>query len=94
MLRIFHRDATPESSGGVARVRLAGQVRAQWVHELRRLCDQLLDAGRALEIDMSDVSFVDTDGARLLHELSGRGARLVNCALFVSEQLKTVEQDA
>lgn len=94
MLRIFHRDASPEPGCEAVRVRLAGQVRAQWVHELRRLCDQILQAGRSLEIEMSDVSFVDDDGARLLHELTGRGATLANCALFVAEQLKTVEQDA
>jgi len=94
MLRILHRDASPESESEVVRVHLAGQVRAPWVHELRHLCDPLLDAGRALEIDMSDVSFVDTDGARLLRELTERGAALANCALFVAEQLRTVEQDA
>jgi hypothetical protein len=94
MLRIFHREASPKPGCEAVRVRLVGQVRAQWVHELGRLCDQILQAGGSLEIEMSDVSFVDDAGAHLLHELTGRGATLANCALFVAEQLKTVEQDA
>jgi hypothetical protein len=46
-----------------------------------------------VEIEMTDVSFVDDAGIRLIRGLSGDRVSLVNCALFVAEQLKAVEQD-
>jgi ABC-type transporter Mla MlaB component len=76
-----------------ARLQLVGQVSGSWVTELRRVCDELLAAHGHLEIDMTEVSFVDADGLRLFDELTNRIV-LVNCALFVAAQLKTLEQDA
>jgi len=76
------------------RVRLTGQIRGMWVDELRRFCNELLGSGLPLELEMTDVSFVDADGVRLLHELAPRHVALRNCALFVAEQLRSLEQDA
>jgi hypothetical protein len=93
MLGIFAGDVEQAGERGTVRVRLAGQVRGQWVEELRRLCAGLLASGCNLEIEMTDVSFVDQHGCRLLRELEGDRVSLVNCALFVSEQLRAGEQD-
>lgn len=92
MLRIFTVDR-PTRTPGVARIRLVGRVSGLWVAELRRLSANLLGGGDRLEIDMADVSFVDADGLRLFEELTGPRVVLVGCALFVAEQLKTLQQD-
>jgi hypothetical protein len=73
--------------------RLVGRVSGRWVDELRRVCMDALDAGLMVDVDMTDVSFVDGEGLRLFREFRGRRVRLINCALFVAEQLKTLEQD-
>jgi hypothetical protein len=92
MLGIFASDVSDAGEDAV-RVRLAGQLRGEWVGELQRLCAQLLQSGRRVEIEMTDVSFVDDAGIRLIRGLSGDRVSLVNCALFVAEQLRAVEQD-
>ena len=93
MLRVVRIDAREAGQSDLVRVDLAGQVRGRWVGELRRVCIELLDAGHPVEIEMAEVSFVDDEGLDLFHELTRRGVALVNCALFVAEQLKSVEQD-
>ena len=93
MLRVVRIDARQAGQGDLVRVDLAGQVRGRWVGELRRVCTGLLDTGHALEIEMTEVSFVDDEGLDLFQELTRRGVALVNCALFVAEQLKSIEQD-
>jgi hypothetical protein len=42
---------------------------------------------------MAEVSFVDGEGLALFQELVGARVALVDCALFVAEQLKTLELD-
>jgi hypothetical protein len=93
MLRVVRIEAGQAGHGDRVRVDVAGQVRGRWVGELRRVCTDLLDAGHPVEIEMTEVSFVDDDGLDLFQELTRRGVALVNCALFVAEQLKSVEQD-
>lgn len=92
MLRIL-RGNGPTPNDATVRVRLVGQVRGQWVEELRRLCEELLETGVDLEIEMAEVSFVDPAGLRLFQSLTAQRVALVNCALFVAEQLKSLEQD-
>jgi hypothetical protein len=91
MLRIQQEHSNGVMSGGI-RLHLVGQLRGQWVEELRRLCASL-PTGTQIELDMVELSFVDAEGIRLLRSLSKGGATLVNCALFVAEQLRTLEQD-
>lgn len=74
-----------------ATVRLEGEVIGPWVEEVRRPCDRALARGAALTLDLTDVSFVDRDGAGLLRSLGGRGAVLLNGSFFVDEQLKAEE---
>ena len=78
-------------AGNAATVRLEGKVIGPWVEEVRRACDRALARGAALTLDLTDVSFVDRDGAGLLRSLGRRGAMLLNGSVFVDEQLKTGE---
>jgi ABC-type transporter Mla MlaB component len=69
-------------------LRLEGQVRGPWVEELCRACDQLLARESALFLDLSDVSFIDTDGVALCRRLRERNVEILHCSPFVAEQLK------
>jgi anti-anti-sigma factor len=87
MLRILPAE-TEGLPSDVGTLRLVGQISGEWVAEVRRVCTELLTRHAHVCIDMTEVSFVDADGLRLLRELAGR-VSLVHCALFVAEQLKT-----
>ena len=89
MVRIFQ---ATDADGSVV-LRLEGRVRGPWVDELRRLSSQILQTpANRLVLDLAEVSFVDTDGLELLRELSSRTVRLRNCSLFVTQQLKALEE--
>ncbi len=77
-----------EPANGDPTLRLEGRVIGPWVAELRRMCEPLLAAGAKLTLDLSDVSFVDRDGVELFESLRKRQVVLLNCSLFVAEQLK------
>ena len=75
-------------------LRLEGDVRGQWVDELRRACDEAVRrrhrATRQLILDLRDVLFIDARGIVLFQELKARSAQFTNCSPFVAEQLKEV----
>lgn len=85
MLRISLLEALDQ----VVTIRLEGQVRGPWVDELRRSCEQWLAKGTDLRLDLSDVSFIDTDGVALCHHLRDRKVGILHCSPFVAEQLKS-----
>jgi hypothetical protein len=74
-------------------LRLEGDVRGEWVDELRRACDTPFangHPGRQLVLDLGDVLFIDPRGVLLFQELHARAAEFINCSAFVAEQLKEV----
>jgi anti-anti-sigma factor len=88
-MRIFQSN---DVDGSVV-LRLEGKMRGQWVDELRHLSSEILQTpANRLVLDLTEVTFIDTDGLALLHELSSRHVRLNNCSLFVTHQLKAIEQ--
>jgi anti-anti-sigma factor len=88
VLRIFQATTV---DGSVV-LRLEGKVRGPWVDELRELASEILGKpATRLVLDLSEVSFIDTDGLRLLRELSSRHVSLNNCSLLVAQQLKSLE---
>jgi hypothetical protein len=93
VLRIFPIGLVDHDGSTATGLRLVGRVSGRWVDELRQVCTDALDAGLMVDVDMTDVSFVDGEGLRLFREFKGRRLRLINCALFVAEQLKALEQD-
>ena len=68
-------------------LKLEGCVVGPWVGELRLICESLLSNGRALKLDLSDVSYADGEGVELLANLKSRGVMLANGSPFVAEQL-------
>jgi len=70
-------------------LRLEGRVAGPWVAELRTACERVLGEGRALELNLAEVSFLEPAGVALLANVRKRGVRLLACSPFVAEQLKT-----
>jgi anti-anti-sigma regulatory factor len=88
VLRIFQSTAID----GTVVLKLEGQVREQWVIELRRLSSELLlKSGTRLVLDLALVSFIDADGLELFRELSSQRVDVTNCSLFAAQQLKAIE---
>jgi ABC-type transporter Mla MlaB component len=71
-----------------ATLRLEGQVRGPWVEALRKSCEQILATGKAVILDLAEVSFIDMDGVALCRCLRDREVAFVHCSPFVAEQLK------
>ena len=70
-------------------LKLEGRVVGPWVGELRQVCETLLTEGRALKLDLADVTFADADGVAVLSGFKTRGVTLKNCSPFVEEQLRS-----
>ena len=77
-------------AGRSVTLKLEGRLAAEWVGELRRVCEKLIGEGRTIKLNRAEVSFVDPDGVKFLAELVSHGIKLVDCSLFVGEQLKPV----
>jgi ABC-type transporter Mla MlaB component len=71
-----------------ATLKLEGRVIGPWVDELRDICDKLLAEGRAVRLDLTDVSYVDADGVAALTSFKSRGVKLRNSSSFVEQQIK------
>jgi len=70
-------------------LKLEGRVVGPLVGELRQVGETLLAEGRALKLDLADVTFVDSDGVAVLTGFKTRGVTLKDCSPFVDEQLKS-----
>jgi ABC-type transporter Mla MlaB component len=70
-------------------LKLEGRVVGPWVSELRQVCETLLTEGRALKLDLTDVTFADASGLAALSSFKSRGVIFTNCSPFVEEQLKS-----
>ena len=69
-------------------LKLEGRLVGPWVGETRALCEALLAENRLVELNLAEVLFVDQEGVALLQELKLRGIALLDCSLYVNEQLK------
>lgn len=72
-------------------LQLEGRMVGPWVGEARETCERLLNEGSKVKLNLTEVSFADADGVKLLADLVSRGVKLAGCSLFVEEQLKSVE---
>jgi ABC-type transporter Mla MlaB component len=75
----------------VVTLKLEGRIVGPWVGELSQTCESNLSEGRALKLDLADVSFADAEGVAALTRLQSRGVNVINCSPFVVEQLKAGE---
>jgi ABC-type transporter Mla MlaB component len=74
MLRI-----TIRNDSGAATLKLEGKLASVWVDEAGRCARAVMAASQnGLAVDLTDVSFVDVSGKRLLRSLVADGARLIS----------------
>jgi len=69
-------------------LKLEGRVVGPWVGELHQVCETLLTEGRALKLDLAEVTFADASGVAVLSNFKSRGVRFTRCSPFLEEQLK------
>ena len=74
-------------------LKLEGRVVGPWVSEARETCEKFLSEGRTVRLNLAEVSFVDSDGVKFLANLISKGVALVDCSLFVEEQLRSAAND-
>ena len=79
-----------ESSNDAITLRLEGRLSGPWVGELSEACEKAMREGNGLALNLAEVSFLDPEGIDLLATLQSRGAKVVDCSIFVSEQLKSL----
>ena len=84
MLRISEQEMSARS----ATLRLEGQLVGAWIEALRETCERVLGEGRALTLDLADVSLIERPGVALLADLASRGAALAHCSPFQEEEIK------
>lgn len=89
MLRI-----TPlETNRGAVILRVEGRVIGRWADALKLTCERILTSGATLTLDLSGVSFIERGAVELFRNLRERQVNLLNCSIFVAEQLKAQELD-
>jgi hypothetical protein len=72
----------------VRTIKLEGQILAPWVSAVRRACARRGRRPMRRLLDLSCVTYADTAGVRLLHELRRDGVEIVACSGYVRELLK------
>jgi ABC-type transporter Mla MlaB component len=68
-------------------LKLEGKILGPWVIELRRACEELRVSTSAFCLDLTDVTFIDSAGRGLIHDLVRQGATLPGCSGFIEELL-------
>ena len=80
MLRI-----TPlTAADGAEQLQLEGRLAGAYITELRELVGSALERSSRVALDLSEVTFVDADGARLLRELVARDVEMHGCSSFLA----------
>ena len=84
MLKVVRLD-TP---GSETVLLLEGQILGPWVGALRESChDALAGSATSVRVDLSSVTFVNSEGAELLRRLPAHRVRLVNASPLVAHQI-------
>ncbi len=79
---------TLTTSDTTATLFLEGRMVGPWVTEVRKSCENFLQSGKELRLNLAGVSFIDSNGLALLSHFRARGVALLDCSPFVEEQLK------
>lgn len=87
MLRITRCDTADASTT----LSLEGKLTGPWVTELLHSCGEV-PSTRLLSLDLTEVTFADPEGVKLLKELTARGTTLANCSGLVAELLQLENQ--
>jgi|RhiMetdeSRZDD1v2_1073273.scaffolds.fasta_scaffold631432_2 anti-anti-sigma regulatory factor len=82
MLRL----TTTNNPGGVT-IRAEGELVAEWVELLADTCEGLRENGSDLRLDLSGLTYVDSQGVKRLRLLEGAGIPLLHCPPLIRTML-------
>jgi anti-anti-sigma regulatory factor len=89
VLRITRVDAIADTDT----LKLEGRIAGPWVDELARVVRGPQEAPRRLVLDVTEVSFADDAGVRLLRELAQRSAELRGASMFLTSLIERDRND-
>jgi len=78
----------------VVHLRLDGKLNGEWVQELADLCDQYDRDGRVIVLDVSGVTFADSEGITLLQEFLKNGIEITNRSLFLDLLVREADESS
>jgi len=70
-------------------LRVEGRLVGDWVHLLEAEIQLVQVQTKALELDLAAVEFADSRALSLLHEVAGRGVKLVGCSPLLASLLES-----
>ncbi len=73
------------SLGAKTRISLAGQLSSEGVGELKQAA---VANSQSLELDLSDLTFADSDGVEALRGLIDKGATVLDASPFIERLLR------
>ncbi len=77
-----------EAVNARTRLLVEGRLTGRSVEELRQSCEIQASRGAAFTLDLTDLSFADTQGIALLRELKRRDVALENLEPYLALQLQ------
>jgi ABC-type transporter Mla MlaB component len=87
---------TVESAEGTTTFRLEGKLTGPWVQELERSwhAATVNCGGKCVKVDLSDVTYVDAEGQRLLSRMHREGVRLQASDILTKSIIERIEEGA
>jgi anti-anti-sigma regulatory factor len=67
---------------------LEGRIAGAWADLLERECEALMEVGRRVELDLSEVVYIARAGLEALRRLGGAGVRVTDCSPLLAAMLK------
>jgi hypothetical protein len=88
MLRIMlHQDGRP------CRLKLAGRLSGPWVGETENVWRSALCSGEEVEVDVTEVTAIDSAGCELLAAMHHAGARLVAKGVWMTTLIREITNE-
>jgi hypothetical protein len=83
---------TPNESVDALCLKVEGKLIGPWVEELRHVCTRAGAADARCALDLTNLTFADADGVRLLQGLMSAGVRIYGATQFIQQLLQTDKQ--
>jgi len=85
MLKITEVQADRDGSHRI--IKVEGKLLGPWVAELNQACSAASNDGTAIQLDLSELTYLDQSGIRAIVALRRSGVRVVACSNIVAELL-------
>jgi anti-anti-sigma regulatory factor len=86
MLRITEIEAG--RVGGLRTIKLEGKLLEPWVDELNQSCLSHIEGQTRIQLDLSELTYLDWSGIQAIRDLRRRGVRIAACSNIAAELLQ------